>query len=129
MQELFNWHFSENEIKELVYQNKSIIKLSDNDISNMINILINIGCNNTTIKDIIITNPFYLNRMKDDVIELINKLRSIGINDLDVLFENDPFLLNKDVYEINNFINKKINNGMDINEIIELIETNSIEEL
>ena len=44
--------------------------------------------------------------LKDDVIDLINKLFEIGVTNINLLFDSNPLLLNKNSYEIDNYIEK-----------------------
>jgi len=127
MQELFNYGFSDSDIKELIINNKELLDLTKEEVQNKIDILLNIGCTIDIIKNIIISNPFYLNRMDKDLINLINKLYSLDIYNLNLLFDSNPFLLNKEVFEIDEFINKKLSMGMNLDDIIDIIESNSFE--
>ena len=68
--------------------------------------------------------------------EKINEL--LGLNDnsiknlgfvknkeyLNLLFDSNPELLNKDVFEIEEFINKKKNDGISLEDIVDLIDSN-----
>lgn len=123
MEELLNWGFNELEIKDIISRNHDILDKDTEEINKLFSILLYAKCNRKVIRHIIISNPFYLNRMEDDLFRLINKLHNIGINDLDVLFESNPFILNKDDFEIDEFIKNKISEGKSFDEIIEIIET------
>lgn len=125
MLELFKYEFTENEINELIKISPDLKEISEEEIKSKIDILLNIGCDANEIKNIIISNPFYLNRMDKDINNLINKLYSLNIKNLDILFDSNPFLLNKDVFEINEFISNKIKDGMNIFDIIDIIENDS----
>jgi len=129
MEELFKWGFNDTDIKDIISRNEELLNIKNEDINKLLGILIYIGCDKNIIRHIIISNPFYLNRMEDDVFKLIKKLLSIGIKDLDLLFESNPFVLNKDDIEIDEFINEKINKGMNMDEILEIIETDSFSEV
>ena len=124
MLNLYNLGITDEELLELLEQNNKVIKLTEEDLLISINILKNIGCNDLQIKDIIITNPWYLTRSYDDTINLINKLTEIGIKNLNNLFDNYPLLLNKDDFEIQEFVDKCLKNNMDKNDIIDIIENN-----
>lgn len=127
MQELFNYGFSDSDIKELIVNNRDLLELSKEEVINKINILVNIGCTIDIIKNIIISNIFYLNRNEKDIIDLINKLYSLNIYSLNLLFDSNPFLLNKDAAEIDEFINKKLSEGITLEDIVDIIESNSFE--
>lgn len=124
MLHLYNIGITEEELIDLLEQNTKITKLLNDDILNSINILRNIGCSDLQIKDIIITNPWYLTRFHDDIINLINELNNIGVKNLDNLFNNYPMLLNKDDFEIQEFIDDCLKKGMDISDIVDIVENN-----
>lgn len=124
MLSLYNIGITDEELLELLEQNNKVIKLTEEDLLISINILKNIGCNDIQIKDIIITNPWYLNRSCDDVVNLINKLTEIGIKNLNNLFDNYPLLLNRDDFEIQEFVDKCLKNNMDKNDIVDIVENN-----
>ena len=89
-----------------------------------IKILKYIDCLDRHIQNILICNPFYLYRSIDDVVKLIKKLLEIGMTNINLLFDSNPFLLNKDAYEIDDYINKKINNGKTLEDIVDEIDSN-----
>lgn len=123
MLELNNLGLTEIDLKDIIETNPEITKLSDDEIKNQIDILKQINCNNETIKNIIVTNPFYLTRLDDDILKLINKLTSLGLNNLNLLFNSNPYILNKDVFEINCFI-KEQQTKYTLEEIIDMIDDN-----
>jgi len=127
MEELYNYGFSEFEIKEILQNNQELLDINNEEVKEKIDILKNIGCNEVIIKNIIITNIFYLNRITKDILLLINKLNSLNIKNLNIIFDSNPFLLNKDDYEIDNFINEKLNLGYTMEDIIDIIESNLFE--
>ncbi len=123
MQELFNLGITENDIKEMLETFPNIKDIDENNIKKLITILKRVGCSNRTIKDIIISNPFYLDRLDTDIIKLIQKLESIGLENLNILFDTNPYLLNKDAFEIDDFIKEHIQN-YSLEEIAEAIDDN-----
>jgi len=127
MEELYNYGFSEFEIKEILQNNQELLDIKKEEVKEKIDILKNIGCNEVIIKNIIITNIFYLNRITKDILLLINKLNSLNIKNLNIIFDSNPFLLNKEDYEIDNFINEKLNLGYTMEDIIDIIESNLFE--
>ena len=103
-----------NQATNIYYNNlklKSILSLDNEEIRNIISILKYINCSDSEIRNILVTNPNYLSRCYSDVIDLINKFKSLNIDDLNELFNSNPHLLNKDVFEIEDYINNEISNG------------------
>ena len=49
---------------------------------------------------------------------------SYGLTNLNLLFEANPFFLNKDLFEIEDFIKLKEQDGLSIEEIVDLIDSN-----
>ena len=123
MLELNNLGLNEIDLKDIIETNPEVTELSDDEIKNQIEILKQINCNNDTIKNIIVTNPFYLTRLDDDILKLINKLTSLGINNLNLLFNSNPHLLNKDAFEIDDFI-KEQQTKYTFEEIVDMIDDN-----
>ena len=123
MLELYNLGISEKDIKYILETNPEIEEISRKEIINLINILKQINCSSPIIKNIIITNPFYLTRVDTDIIELINKLEQLGLSNLNYLFDANPYLLNKDVFEIDKFI-KEQTKKYSPKDIIDMIESN-----
>ena len=115
--------FNEEEINEITSANEEVINLDNKDIENIINILKDNGCSSDIIRNIILSNPFVLSRYDKDVIRLINKLKNIGVNNINLVFDSYPNILNKDSYEINDFINIKLEEGLQLDEIADIIDS------
>ena len=124
MEELFSWNLNDLDIKEMISINKDILNLDNEEIRNIISILKYINCNDIEIRNILVTNPNYLSRCYSDVIELINKFKSLNIDDLNELFNSNPHLLNKDVFEIEDYINSEISNEKKLDDIIDELVSN-----
>ena len=124
MEELFSWNLNDLDIKEMISINKDILNLDNEEIRNIVSILKNINCSDSEIRNILVTNPNYLSRCYSDVIELINKFKSLNIDDLNELFNSNPHLLNKDVFEIEDYINSEISNGKKLDDIIDELVSN-----
>ncbi len=112
-----------DDIYNVIDTNNDIKSLSDNDILLNINKLKNVGCNDNEIRNIIITNPFYLSRFDSDIDRLINKLYSIGLKSLNYVFDSYPFILNKDSYEIDDFIINKLEEGLSMEDVCDLLDS------
>lgn len=127
MEALFNIGITEEDIKNMIEINPDIKELNAEEILKNILILKNENCSETHLKNIIISNPFYLSRNPNDLINLISKLKFLGMTDLNITFDSNPWLLNKDTFEIDEFINDRISQGMSKEEAIDLIDSGIIE--
>jgi len=126
MNTILNILKNEQDIKNILEINPDIKELSEKEIFEILNIFIKIGCNRRQIKHIIISNPFCLNIISDDLIELINKLKSLGITNLNITFDTNPYLLNKSVHEIDRFIEEQKNDGLELEDIIDMIDSGDV---
>ena len=124
MENLYNLGIDEKEIIDMINQCNEIKDLSRFEIDKKIDILKQINCSERHIKNIIISNPYYLNRMYEDIIKLINKLKDLGFECINILFDSNPYILNKDAYEIDNYIKEQIDNGRTIEEIVDDLNSN-----
>ncbi len=104
---LYEIGINNNDIKNICDINKEILELIDEEVEIKVEIQKQLGCDNQIIKNIITTNSNYLLRFDNDILKLVNKLKSLGIAKLDITFDSNPFLLNYDAFEIDQFINKK----------------------
>lgn len=124
MKELYNLGFNDNDIKYILEICPSIKNLEEYEIINNIKILKNINCTTRDIHNIIISNPLYLDRIPSDIISLIKKLQELSIPNLNLLFDSNPFLLNKNAYEIDEYIKSGMKLGKTIEDIVEEMEYN-----
>lgn len=127
MDELLELGLNETEIKDIITTNPQILKLTNKEITDLINILKQINCKDYHIKNIITANPFYLSRSKEDIIKLIKKLLSLNISNLEITFDTNPWLLNKDSYEIDEYIKEELQKKKTLTEIIDTIESGKID--
>lgn len=121
---LFELGISDNDIKSMLELCPELINIGDDDIKKKIDILSFIGCNIRHIRNILISNPYYLDRIDNDILKLINYLKYIGVSNIYLLFDSNPYLLNKDMFEIEEYINSKIKLGLSISEIVDEFESN-----
>ena len=128
MEYLFNLGFNENEIKNIININNEVMNLNVEEIKALVDILVNVGCKDYHIKNIISANPYYLSRSVTDINNLINKLLSLGITHLETTFDSNPWLLNKDAYEIDEYIRDEQFKGLSLEEIIDNIDSGMMEE-
>lgn len=124
MNKLFELGLDEDTVKFMIEQCNNIINMSDEDINEKIKILRYIGCSERQIRNIVGSNPYYLNRITSDVIKLVNYLKQIGYNDINLLFESNPYFINYDVFEIENYIGNELDNGIELDIIIDNIRDN-----
>lgn len=119
MEKSYNLGITNEEIKAMIDMNPSIIELTNSELENKIQILKSINCTDKQIKNIIVSNPKYLCRSDDDILNLIKKLLKLKITDINLLIDSNPYFLNIDAYEIDEFIKQK-----NISDIVSLLETN-----
>ena len=122
--ELYKLGISENTIMEMIELNPDIKELDDNEINEKIEILKSINCNDRQIKNIISSNAMYLSKLNTDIINLLNRLNSLGFNSLNILIDSNPYILNLDVFEVDNYIDKRLKNGEVLEDIVDDLESN-----
>ena len=84
----------------------------------------NLGCDEIQIRNIISSNPNYLDKSNSDIEKLINKMKSFGFDSFNILFDGNPYILNFDAYEIENYINKRKENGETLEDIVDDLSSN-----
>lgn len=119
MEKLYNLDITNEEIKDMINIYPSIIELTNSELENKIQILKSINCTDKQIKNIIVSNPKYLCRSDDDILNLIKKLLKLKITNINLLFDSNPYFLNIDAYEIDEFIKEN-----SVSDIVSLLETN-----
>jgi len=124
MEILFELGISDNDIKNMLEQCPSIMDMEYNEIREKIDILRYVECNDRHIRNIIVSNPYYLDRINNDVLKLVMYLKEIGISCINLLLETNPYLLNRDVFEIKEYIDSKKNMGLSLWEIVDEFESN-----
>ena len=125
MEELFNIGISENTIKNMLEINPNIKDISSKEVIDKISLLKSIKCTDNEILNIISSNPLYLNKTNEDIKELFKYLTKIGFNTLDILFDSNPDILNIEPFEIDSYINKRLDKEENISDIIDDLENNS----
>ena len=118
MNYLYNLDLNENEILDIVDANEEVNDLSEEEMLKYIYILIDIGCTQKQIHTIITSNPAYFSRDIDDVGSFLRKLKSYDI-DVSLAVEANPWLLNKDSFELDEFINEKRSLGIADDKILD----------
>lgn len=109
-----------NNIKEFIQEDNY------EDFINILNLLEYIGCDIKEIINIIVGNPHILERSYEDVLELVNYLLKLNFTSLKILFDSYPVFLNKNKFEIEDYINIGLQNGMIIEDIIDELENNPL---
>lgn len=118
MNYLYNLDLNENEILDIAEANGEVQDLSEEEMIKYIYILIDIGCTQKQIHTIITSNPAYFSRDIDDVGTFLRKLKSYDV-DVSLALEANPWLLNKDSFELDDFINEKRSLGIADDKILD----------
>ena len=121
MDSLIRFGFTIEEINILMDTNEDISLISDIEVNNIIKLLKDINCSNNTIKNIFICNPFIITTNK-----LIDKLKELGFKNINLLFDSNPYILNISDKLLEKLYNKKKDEGLKKEEIIDFISYNSI---
>lgn len=113
-------------IKEMKEICPNIIDMEKEEILEKIEILRKINCNKMQIRNIISSNAMYLDRLSTDVNKLIKKLKEMGFETLNILIEENPYILNLDDFEVENYITKRLEKGEKQKEIVEDMTLNPL---
>lgn len=124
MEELFNLGICENTIKVMIELNPEIKEMPNDKIKEKEIILNKINCSQIQIKNIISSNALYLNRTNEEIIKLINTLIKYEFNNLNILFDSNPYILNLEPFEIEKYINSRINDGEILENIVDDLDSN-----
>ena len=124
MEELFNLGISEKTMDNMLDINPYLKQISKNEILHKIQLLKSINCSDREIFNVISSNPIYLNQTNDKLVTLFNYLLSLGFSTLDVLFDANPYILNLDIFEIEKYINTRLNSGELLEDIIDDLDSN-----
>lgn len=116
---LKNLGIGETTIKEMKDVCSNITDMEKEEILEKIEILRKINCNKMQIRNIISSNAMYLDRLSTDINKLIKKLEEIGFETLNILIEENPYILNLDDFEVENYITKRLEKGEKQKEIVE----------
>lgn len=118
MNYLYNLDLNENEILDIAEANGEVQDLSEEEMIKYIYVLIDIGCTQKQIHTIITSNPAYFSRDVEDVGSFLRKLKSYDV-DVSLALEANPWLLNKDSFELDEFINEKRSLGIADDKILD----------
>ena len=121
---LIDLGINKNTINQMLEICPDLEELNKEEIIRKIEILKNVKCDDFQIKSIIISNPRYLNRSDSDIRKLISKFEEYGFKNLDLLFDGNPYILNLDAFELNEYIIKRQESGELLEDIIEDMNAN-----
>ena len=126
MEELYNLGLSHNTIKTMVEMNEEIKEISQQEVQEKEIILKKLNCSENQIINIISCNSIFLTRTNEEIIKLINCLYKYGFDNLNILFDSNPYILNLEPFEIENYINERIGNKEKITQIIDELDSNPL---
>lgn len=123
MEYLINY-FDKAEVIELLNMNPDIETLEKETANFFFETLKGLGYGEEKIKNIVLANPFSITKDSDDLKNLIESLKSLDRDYLHYIFYDNPWLLNKDAFEVEAFLKEKQAIGWDIEDIVEYIFMN-----
>ena len=126
MDSLIRFGFTIEEINILMDTNLDISLVSDNEVNNIIKLFKDNNCSDDTIKNIFICNPFTITNNIIDTNKIIDKLKELGFKNINLLFDSNPYILNMSDKLIEKLYNKKKEEGLSKEEIIDFISYNII---
>ena len=97
----------------------NIKELGEKEITEKIDILKKIKCDEIQVRNIISSNAMYLEKSNTDIEKLINKMHELGFEMLNILFDGNPYILNLEAYEIENYIQKRQAEGEELEDIVD----------
>ena len=124
LEELFKIGISEKTIRNMIELNSNIKKMTNKEIKEKIEILKQVNCSDTQILNIISSNALYLDKTNTEIISLIKYLINLGFDSINLLFDSNPYILNLEPFEIDNYINKRKINGEKLEDIIDDLDSN-----
>lgn len=126
MIELYNIGISEETIKNMLEVNPEIKDLSEKKIKEKMLILEKIGCFDDQIINIISSNPTFLSRTKGEILNLVKTLVDYKFKTLNILLDSNPYILNLEPFEIKNYIEKRVEQGELLEDVIDDLDSNPI---
>lgn len=126
MIELYNIGISEETIKNMLEVNPEIKDMSEKEIKERVLILEKFGCFDDQIINIISSNPTFLSRTKGEILNLVKTLVDYKFRTLNILLDSNPYILNLEPFEIKNYIEKRVNQGELLEDVIDDLDSNPI---
>ena len=114
---------SEKTIKAMEEIFPNINDITEKEILEKIKILNDIGCDHIQIKNIISSNAMYLDRSNTDIEKLINKLKELGFENLDLIFDGNPYVLNLEAFEVEEYVKSREKQGELLEDIVDEISS------
>ena len=124
MIELYNLNISDETINEMIEIVPELKEIDSDEIEDKEIILEKLGCDKGQISNIISSNPTYLIRSNEDILKLIEKLKEYGFSTLNILFDSNPYIFSLESFEIEDYIKERENNGEDLSDIIDNLDSN-----
>ena len=124
MDVLIRFGFTIEEIQNMMNSNEDILQVDDSEIEELIKLLKDFGCSLNSIKNILSCNPFYLTRGLNSIKKLLNKFYELGFSYLYILFDSNPYILNKSDTDLEELYNQKISEGLTKSEVLDFIQYN-----
>ena len=126
MKELYNIGICEKTLKSMMGVNPELSELSDKEIKEKEKILKDNNCSDNQVLNIISSNSLFLNRTNGEINKLICYLKETGFTCLNILFDSNPYILNLEVFEIKNYIDVRLNNGEELDDIVDDLDSNPL---
>ena len=121
---LFELGISEETINDMLEVSPEIKDIDKKDILKKVTVLEKLGCSNNQIINIIGSNPEYLTKSDRVILDLISKLIDLGFRNLNILFDANPYILNFESFEIDNYVNKRIEKGELLEDVVDDLDSN-----
>ena len=115
---------SDTTITSMLQINPKISELSNQEVIEKIELLKKLDCSITQIKNIIGSNSLFLSRTNDEILNLIKCLSTYGFTALNILFDSNPYILNLEPFEIDQYINNRKDSGEELENIIDDLDSN-----
>ena len=125
MEYLIDLGIDDVSLKMMLELNPEIKDLDESEIKEKTIILSNLNCSDSQIRNIVVSNSLFLTRSNNDIMKLIKKLLELSFKDLNILFDSNPFILNLEPFEIDEYINSRLKNNELLENIIDDLETNT----
>jgi len=123
MEELFKLGISKNGVRDMLELNPNIKEISNEEVKEKIELLKTINCSEKEIMNIISSNSLYLDKTKTECLKLFKYLIDLGFDTLNILFDSNPYILNLEPFEIENYINNKKEEGQSLEDIIDELDS------